>query len=74
MAGELDSVSDVLEVAEAARIAPRAPEPPRVGDVLLDAFALRLTKGYEAAAPTLTRALELLLAPAVGNQEVGRWL
>jgi DNA-binding CsgD family transcriptional regulator len=45
-----------------------------VVDVLLDAFALRLTEGYAAAAPTLTRALELFLALDVGTDEAGRWL
>ena len=48
--------------AEAARAAPPAPGPPRAVDVLLDAFALRLTEGYAAAAPTMARALELVLA------------
>src|SRR4029077_15997981 len=35
-----------------------------------------LTEGYEAAAPALTRALELLLAQEMGSDEVGRslWL
>jgi len=74
MAGELDSLGGVLEAAEAARAAPPGPDPPRVVDVVLDAFALRFTERYAAAAPTLTRALELLLAPTVGTDEVGRWL
>jgi ATP/maltotriose-dependent transcriptional regulator MalT len=43
-------------------------------DVLLDGFALRLTEGYSAAAPTLARALELVLALDVADDEVGRWL
>jgi DNA-binding CsgD family transcriptional regulator len=44
-------------------------------DVLLDGFALRLTQGYAAAAPTLTRALELSLALDVRNDEAAwRWL
>ena len=73
-AGDLDSPGGVLEAAEAARAAPPGPDPPRVVDVLLDAFALRLTEGYAAAAPTLTRALELFLALDVGTDEVGRWL
>ena len=55
------------EAAEAARAAPPGPDPPRAVDVLLDAFALRLTKGYAAAAPTLTRALELVLALDAGT-------
>ena len=66
-AGDLDSPGGVLEAAEAARAAPPGPEPPRAVDVLLDAFAMRLTEGYAAAAPTLTRALELVLALDVGT-------
>jgi hypothetical protein len=42
--------------------------------VLLDAFAIRLTDGYAAAAPTLARALELLLAADVGDEDAGRRL
>ena len=74
MAGDVDNSGDVLEAAEAARAAPPSPEPPRAVDILLDAFALRLTEGYAAAAPTLTRALKLVLATNVGTDEVGRGL
>ena len=74
MAGDVDNPGDVLEAGEAARVAPPSPEPPRAVDVLLDAFALRLTEGYAAAAPTLTRALKLVLATNVGTDEVGRGL
>jgi len=73
-ASDLDNPRGVLEAAEAARAAPPGPDPPRVVDVLLDGFALRLTQGYAAAAPTLTRALELYLALEVGTDEGGRWL
>ena len=74
-AGDLDSPGGVLEAAEAARAAPPGPEPPRAVDVLLDAFAMRLTEGYAAAAPTLTRALELLLALDVAAAtRPRRWL
>jgi DNA-binding CsgD family transcriptional regulator len=60
-AGELGSPGGVQEAAQAALAAPPAPGPPRAADVLLDALALRYTRGYPAAAPALTRALELLL-------------
>ncbi len=50
-ASDLDSPGSVLEAAEAARAAPVGPEPPRVVDVLLDAFALRWTEGYEPPRP-----------------------
>jgi len=73
-AGDLDRPGGVLEAAEAARAAPPGPDPPRAVDVLLDGIALRLTEGYAAAAPTLTRALELVLAPEAGTDEVARWL
>jgi DNA-binding CsgD family transcriptional regulator len=75
-AGELDQPGSVLEAAHAARAAPPGPEPPRVVDVLLDGLALRLTEGYAAAAPTMTRALELILAREedADGQAGGLWL
>jgi DNA-binding CsgD family transcriptional regulator len=74
MAADLDIPGGVLEAANAARVAPAGPNPPRVVDVLLDGFALRMTQGYRAAAPTLIRALELLMALDVSNEEARRWL
>ena len=53
---------EVREAAEAARTAPPGPVPPRPVDVLLNAVALRVTAGYAAAAPALTRSLETVLA------------
>jgi DNA-binding CsgD family transcriptional regulator len=73
-AGDLDYPHGVRQAAEAARAAPAGPGAPRVVDVLLDAFAIRLTDGYAAAAPTLIRALELVLAPSVADGEIGPWL
>jgi DNA-binding CsgD family transcriptional regulator len=72
-AGHLGSSGGVLAAAEAARTAPPGPDPPRAVDALLDAFTLRLTQGFAAAAPLLTRALELSLALNVANDEAGRW-
>jgi DNA-binding CsgD family transcriptional regulator len=71
---DLDNAGGVREAAEAARAAPPGPDPPRVVDVLLDAFALRFTQGYAAAAPALIRALDLVLALNAGTDEAGRWL
>ncbi|HEX6678017.1 MAG TPA: AAA family ATPase [Actinomycetes bacterium] len=73
-AGDPDNPGVLRAAAEAARAAPPGPDPPRAVDLLLDGFALRLTDGYAAAAPTLTRALELVLALDVADDEVGRWL
>jgi DNA-binding CsgD family transcriptional regulator len=72
-AGHLGSPGGVAAAAEAARAAPSGPEPTRAVDVLLEAFALRLTQGYATAAPLLTRALELSLALEVTNDEAGLW-
>jgi DNA-binding CsgD family transcriptional regulator len=72
--GDLDIPGGVREAAEAARAAPPGPDPPRAADVLLDAFALRLTDGHGAAAAALTRALELVLDLEISSGGVGRWL
>jgi DNA-binding CsgD family transcriptional regulator len=74
MASDVEVVGGAPAVAAAARAAPPGTAPPRSVDVVLDAFAIRLTDGYAAAAPTLARALELLLAIDVSNDDVGRWL
>ena len=71
---DLGSPGSLREAAEAARAAPRGPEPPRASDVVLDALAMRLTAGYAAAAPALARALELARTLNAGKDEAGRWL
>ncbi len=73
-AADLDRPGGLQEAAEAARAAPPGPDPPRTVDVLLDAFAIRFTQGYAAAAAVLTRALERVLALNVGTAEAGGWL
>jgi DNA-binding CsgD family transcriptional regulator len=45
------------KAAEAAQIAPPAEKRPRTADMILDALASRVTQGYEAAAPAMTKAL-----------------
>jgi DNA-binding CsgD family transcriptional regulator len=69
-----DNSAGLREVAAAAWAAPAGPQPRRVVDGLLEAFATRFTEGYAAAAPTLTRARELVLALNVTKDDVGRWL
>ena len=64
---------EVREVAEAARTAPPGPVPPRPVDVLLNAVALRVTAGYAAAAPALTRSLETVLALDAFPSGSARW-
>jgi DNA-binding CsgD family transcriptional regulator len=74
VASDLEVVGGAPAVAAAARTAPPGTVPPRRVDVLLDAFAIRLTDGYAAAAPTFARALELLLAMDVSGEDVSWWL
>jgi len=74
MSSDVEVVGGAPAVAAAARAAPPGTVPPRAVDVLLDAFAIRLTDGFPAAAPTLGRALELLLATDVSDEDVSRWL
>jgi DNA-binding CsgD family transcriptional regulator/tetratricopeptide (TPR) repeat protein len=56
-AGSLVSGTDAAAVALAARSAPLGPEPLPPRQLLLLGLATRLTDGYAASAPTLTRAL-----------------
>src|ERR1700683_1355354 len=74
MSSDVEVVGGAPAVAQDARAAPTGTAPPRTVDVLLDAFAIRLTDGYAAAAPTLARALELLLAKYVSDEDLGRGL
>jgi DNA-binding CsgD family transcriptional regulator len=74
MTSDIDVAGGVPAVAAAARTAPPGAAPPRSVDVLLDAFAIRLTEGYAAAAPAFARALELLVATDIGGDDVARWL
>jgi DNA-binding CsgD family transcriptional regulator len=73
-AGALSTPHILRQAGEAARAAPAGPKPPRAADVLLDALAIRLTDGYAAAAPTLARALELVLTLDVSDDAAARWL
>jgi DNA-binding CsgD family transcriptional regulator len=74
--GDLGRHGGLRAAAEAARAAAPGPDPPRSVDAVLDALALRLTDGYQAAAPTLRLALDLLLAAdeETANVRVGRWV
>ena len=73
-AGRLSSGPGVLEVAEAARAAPPAPEPPRTIDLLLDGLATRFTDGYAAGVPPLRRALDAVSEDDGHSEDDIRWL
>ncbi len=74
MSSDVEVAGGAPAVAKAARAAPTGTVLPRTVDVLLDAFAIRLTEGYAASAPTLARALDLLLTMDVSTHDVGRRL
>jgi DNA-binding CsgD family transcriptional regulator len=67
-AGRLSSSPGLVEMAEAVRVAPPGPQPPRAVDLLLDGLACRFTEGYVAAVDPLRRALE-----AVQRDDDVRW-
>lgn len=73
--GGLSTTDRVMtrSVAEAARSAPAAQEPPRAVDLLLDGLAVRLTDGYVAAAPLLGRALQEYLREDEAGLADPRW-
>jgi DNA-binding CsgD family transcriptional regulator len=74
MAKDVQVAGGPSAVAAAARAGPPATVPPRSVDVMLDAFAIRLTDGFAAAAPALVQALEHLLAMDISSASAGRWL
>ena len=74
MASDVQVVGGPSTVAAAARAGPPATVPPRTVDVLLDAFAIRLTDGFAAAAPALAQALEHLLTLDISSDGADRRL
>jgi DNA-binding CsgD family transcriptional regulator len=74
MTSDIEVEGGAPAVAAAARAAQAGAVPTRTVDVVLDAFATRLTDGFPAAAPALARALELLLATTIPDEDVSRWL
>jgi tetratricopeptide (TPR) repeat protein len=73
-AGRLALGGGVLEVAQAARAAPRSPQPARAPDLLLDGLAVLITDGYPAGVPLLKRAVSAFRAEDISILEEARWL
>jgi ATP/maltotriose-dependent transcriptional regulator MalT len=73
--GDRDGPAGMRTIAQAALRAPPPHGSPAASDALLDGCALLLTTGYAAAAPSLRRARELLLAPHPAmTDDHGHWL
>jgi DNA-binding CsgD family transcriptional regulator len=66
--------ANMAAAAEAARNAPPSGEAARAVDLILDALAVRLTDGYVAAAPMLTRALVCVTTLDAGEDDADRVL
>jgi DNA-binding CsgD family transcriptional regulator len=60
----------IQKTAEAAQAAPPASEHPRTADLILDALATRVTDGYEAAAPAMTKAVAAARHHVIGDADV----
>jgi DNA-binding CsgD family transcriptional regulator len=72
--GDRDGPAGMRTIAEAALSAPPPHGSPAASDALLEGCALLLTKGHRAAAPSLRRARELVLAPHPVTDDHGHWL
>ena len=73
-AGRLALGGGMREVAEAARMAPPPPGPPRGPDLLLDGLSLVICEGYTTGAPVLRRAVSAFRGTDVTREEGLRWL
>jgi DNA-binding CsgD family transcriptional regulator len=73
-AGRLGGGRGVVEVAEAARGAPPAPQPARPIDLLLDGLASRFTDGYAAGVLPLRQALEAVSRDEGHDEDDIHWL
>jgi DNA-binding CsgD family transcriptional regulator len=73
-AGRLAIGVTARDVAQAARSAPPASQPPRPADLLLDGLAIRFTDGYAAARAPLQRAVQAFSADDLSPEDEIRWL
>jgi DNA-binding CsgD family transcriptional regulator len=71
--GCLDRGCGLLEVAQAARLAPPSPQP-HAADLLLDGLALLITEGHAVGTPMLQRALRAFADEELSTSEDISWL
>jgi DNA-binding CsgD family transcriptional regulator len=72
--GRLAGDVGLLEVAEAARAAPRPSEPARVVDLLLDGLSMMITEGLPAGAATLKHGLNAFRRGPLSKEQEIHWL
>jgi DNA-binding CsgD family transcriptional regulator len=73
-AGRLIDGTTVQAIAQAARSAPPAAQPPRAIDLLLDGLTTRFSEGYGPGAAPLRRALEAFWHEGDPTEDDQRWL
>jgi DNA-binding CsgD family transcriptional regulator len=73
-AGRLAFGGGIPAVAKAACAAPRAPEPARPHDLLLDGLALLISEGHAAGVPTLRQAVSAFRGADISAEDGLRWL
>ncbi|HEV2982105.1 MAG TPA: AAA family ATPase, partial [Solirubrobacteraceae bacterium] len=74
LAAQLAGEVGVVEVSEAALAGPRAPDPPRPSDLLLNGLAIRFTQGYAAGSPILQEALGAFRRDVALPPDEAQWL
>jgi DNA-binding CsgD family transcriptional regulator len=72
--GRLVARDRTLQVAEAARAAPRAPEAACTANLLLDGLTVLITEGHDAGVPVMNRALSAFRNQEAWTEEAFRWL
>jgi DNA-binding CsgD family transcriptional regulator len=72
-AGHLTGAATLLDIARAARAAPRPQQAPRAADLLLDGLAILVTEGRAAAAATLKRAVSAFRGEAISVEKGLQW-
>jgi DNA-binding CsgD family transcriptional regulator len=72
-AGEFAQAGSLHEVSRAVRSAPPPPDLPAPHDLLPDGFAVLVTDGLAAAAPTLRRAARVFAEGEIAMEEGLRW-
>jgi DNA-binding CsgD family transcriptional regulator len=72
--GDRDGPAGMRTIANAALRALPPRGSPAASDALLEGYAVLLTEGYRAAAPSLRRARELVLAPHPATDDHAHWL
>ena len=73
-AGRLATGGGAREIAEAARLAPPGPQPPRPVDLLLDGLVALILDGHQPAAPSLRGAVRAFHGDAITKEQGIRWL